>query len=475
VLVCAIGIVYPFLNLAGETACAETNIVPMVTVSERYDTNVLFINPKAAPGVDVEDLVTTISPQLVMRSRGGPVEVNGVIGAVGEVYKNNPGLNYVGLNTSLGLGLTPIVSRVLQNASLNVFGSYQYTPQPPAFLSSHQDPQNQDPFLRGIQAFRTNTTIYSVGETIGYRFTPSVLLQSNYNYSKMSFGTGQVQVAGTGLLDQEAHQFGLSPSAQLSRIDTVSNNYALSAYKQVGLGSFRTHTDTIGWRRMWSPSLASQINAGAQYIESINTTIGTQSFSQAAVVVPAATIAVTYSSRTEVIGDLVDSTGQLSGLKQLAGSYFPGGIGSVGSNSIRLRYNYGVYPLFVAGGGLAKSHLVGLDGTVSLTSKLSASYGASFARNVATGTSNFSFESIAGNAGLAYLVTPALRATLNYSYMNAYGIGAQDSATINALAYARQVVMLSLTYAFGGGSQLFQGGGYFGGTMGGAGSASSGR
>ena len=41
----------------------ETNIIPSVTLSERYDSNVFF-----APGGNNEDYVSTVSPQLKMRN-----------------------------------------------------------------------------------------------------------------------------------------------------------------------------------------------------------------------------------------------------------------------------------------------------------------------------------------------------------------------------------------------------------------------
>src|SRR5690554_103051 len=106
---------------------ADTQFVPVLSVQERYDSNVLFVNPKLVPDVDVEDFVTTITPQLMVKSRGGLMDVNGSVGAIGEIYKNNPTLNYVGVNAGLALGLTPLISRLSPRAAMDVFGSYQYT------------------------------------------------------------------------------------------------------------------------------------------------------------------------------------------------------------------------------------------------------------------------------------------------------------------------------------------------------------
>lgn len=395
------------------------------------------------------------------------MDLNGALGAVGAVYKNNPSLNYVGINSSVGLGLTPLLSRALPRASLTVTGSFQYTPVPPAFLNGNQDAQNQDPTVRGLQAFRTNTTSYGAGETFLYQFTPLIGMQSTYNYSKVHFGSQAVSGQGTGLLDTQSHSFGIGPTFQVSRNDTLLNTYTLRAFEQTGLGHFMTHSGTVGWRRNWLSNLSTQASLGAQYIEESNFSIGGQPFKQAAAVTPTATLAATYASRTELLGEAAEATGQLSGLQQLAGSIFPGGIASAGSSTLQLSYSYGAYPLFLGTGGLAKSHVVGLSGTIGLTSQVTAAYGATFARNTAAATgANFSIESYSLSAGLNYLIMPTLRASLNYSYSNSYNIGSEAnsvaSSTASFLTYNRQVVMFLVSYAFGGGAQFFQGGSYFG-------------
>jgi hypothetical protein len=362
---------------------------------------------------------------------------------------------------------------MLREATLNIFGSYQYTPQLPAFFTGGEGAgqQSPDPFIRGVQAFRANTTTYSAGQTFGYRFTPTVSLLSNYRYTNIHFGNSAVTAAGTTLLDTVSHQMTLTPTVQVSAVDTLSETYALSMTEQSGVGSFRTHANTFGWKRVWSTTVSTQVNGGATYVEPSNTLIRNETIQNPARIVPSGGIVLTYNSRTELFSDLAETGGQLSSLKQFAGSFFPGEIGSTGDNSLRLRYNYGVYPLLVQNGGLAKSHLLGLDGIFSFSSVLTGTYGINYARNTATSgqtINSFSFETISGNAGLRYLVTPSLQAAVNYSYSNSYGIGPQESTTTNSLTYARQMVMLTLTYAFGGGSHVFQGGGYSG-SSGGAG------
>jgi len=455
---------------------AETQFVPLISVRERYDTNVLFVNPKLVPGVNVEDFVTTITPQLIMKSRGGAIDINGSGGVIGEIYKNNPSLNYVGFNAALGLGLTPLVTRVLPRATMDIVGSYQYTPRPPAFLPGSQQSQEQlDPFLRGIQVFRANTRRYMVGQRAAYRVTPTVSIAESYTYSKFTFGS---QLPGTtGLLDTSSHLFSLAPTIRISAADVVSNTYTVSAYDQSGIGSFQTYASTVGWSRSWSDTLFTQAAGGVQLLSSAFSAAGSgtgTSVQNPLILTPTGTFSMTYSSHTRVLGEFAETAGQLTGLPQLAGSIMPGGGGPAGSYSLRVSYSYGAFPLLLAGGGLAKSHVFGLHGTLNVTPSMTIIYGGNFGRNDATGAAQqFSFESISANGGFNYRITPALQAGLTYTYTNSYGLGNQGSSSpgqnvTNFLTYSRQVVMLNLVYAFGGGSQFFQGESFFG-SSGGAG------
>ena len=443
---------------------SDTQFVPMMMVSERYDSNILRLGKAAVRDVDLEDYVTTLAPQLVMRSRGGPIEFSGAVGAMGEIYVNNSALNYIGVNSGLGVGLTPLISRAMRNASLNVFGSYAYTPNPPAFLGANTISPTQDSFVRGLQTFRANTTRYTAGETFRYQFTPLVVVNSAYLYSRIKFGNAATNAQGTRLLGTENHQFILSPAITVSAADTLAYSYTFNTYSQQGIGSFSTHSNSLLWKRFWHPSLSTQVSGGAQYLGSLSTRIGNQTISVPSAVSPIGSVLIAYNSNTALLADLIDRTGDYSGLNQIVGAISPGGVGAAGSVSINLNYNYGAFPLFVESGGFAKSHVVSLNGAWSITSKLTVTLGGNFSQIRSTGGASalFEYENISGNAGLTYLVIPSLRAGLNYIYSNSYGIGNNTASSIPFLSYSRQVAILSLTYAFGGGAQFFQGGGFFG-------------
>ena len=66
----------------------ETNIIPSVTLSERYDSNVFF-----SPAGNSEDYVSTVSPQLRVVHKRQLVEGTVGGGVTAEAYVKNPRLN----------------------------------------------------------------------------------------------------------------------------------------------------------------------------------------------------------------------------------------------------------------------------------------------------------------------------------------------------------------------------------------------
>ena len=62
----------------------DTQIIPSLRVAERYDSNVFFV-----PGTNLEDYVTTFSPQLKLNHQNPWIE--GMIGreATGKVFAKN--------------------------------------------------------------------------------------------------------------------------------------------------------------------------------------------------------------------------------------------------------------------------------------------------------------------------------------------------------------------------------------------------
>ena len=82
-------------GLIGEAASAQTIIVPSLTVSETYDSNV-FYAPKSLlpPGSKPEDFYTQVTPQLTMAHMGSLIRGNLSVGGLITRYIHNPDLDY---------------------------------------------------------------------------------------------------------------------------------------------------------------------------------------------------------------------------------------------------------------------------------------------------------------------------------------------------------------------------------------------
>src|SRR5437867_2130921 len=142
-------------------------VVPLLSVSERYDSNVFFAPKSSLVGLNAkpEDFVTTVNPQLAVVHSGRLMQGMLLGGTTSEVYIQNPDLNYTGYNGQVSMELAQAVQRMLPRArSLVVSDSLLYTPQLPAFFQGGPNfigigvpSQTSNIFGTGIQAFRINT------------------------------------------------------------------------------------------------------------------------------------------------------------------------------------------------------------------------------------------------------------------------------------------------------------------------------
>src|SRR3989442_13666024 len=154
-------------------AHGETKLVPSLAVSERYDSNVVFV-----AGRNLEDYVTNISPQVKVVHKGRMIDGTVQGGATGEVYVKNPGLNYIALNGGVNLNLDNAVAQLVRGAGLKVLDTFYYTPQAPAFVAPGSGSQVSEAFVRGIQAGRANS-FTNAGSGLGsYGLLPRVDLQA---------------------------------------------------------------------------------------------------------------------------------------------------------------------------------------------------------------------------------------------------------------------------------------------------------
>ena len=123
--------VYPSTPQTRSVAGPQTNFIPSLTLSERYDSNVYFVG-----GGNLEDYVTTVSPQLRVVHKRQLVEATVGGGVTAEAYAKNPGLNYVGANGLVNLNLDGAMSEMVRGLGLQISDTFYYSPQLPSFAAT---------------------------------------------------------------------------------------------------------------------------------------------------------------------------------------------------------------------------------------------------------------------------------------------------------------------------------------------------
>ena len=93
----------------GAAVSAQTIIIPTLTVSEAYDSNV-FNTPKSSlpPGSKPEDYITTVTPMINVAHTGSLIRGNLSVGALITRYLENTDLDYTGYNAAGRLDLSQL-------------------------------------------------------------------------------------------------------------------------------------------------------------------------------------------------------------------------------------------------------------------------------------------------------------------------------------------------------------------------------
>ena len=442
------------------------HVVPFLSVSERYDSNVFFAPKSDLAGLNVrqQDFVTTVNPQLVVSYMGKLVQWRVLGGTITEFYVKNPDLNYTGYNGQLYMDLAQTVQRVLPRArSLIVSDSILYTPQLPAFYQGGPNfvglgggALMSDAFGRGIQAFRINTFM-NVGSAQGsYALSPTTDFGFDYTNSVIRFGGTFLGVGGRNLVfDSTSQVIHAGPRIHLSTRDVLGLGYVHTEMFQTGVGTYKSHGTSVAWSRTISPSLASTVSGGASAFEGLSSLSTGGTLIKPGSVFPSASLLMTWSE-----GGL--QTGRQFGGPSLQG-LVPGsgasrsmvGFGNVpltggaflpaGKSTVALNYSVGVFPSFLLAAGPMLSHTGWFQASHGLTDSLGITGGVNYGHSEAAGqTTKFSFASFSSNLGLNYLITPTLRASITHTF-GSYQIsfGGRDSE------FTRQTGMFNLTYILG--------------------------
>lgn len=502
---------------------ADTRLYPLISISEQYDSNV-FYSPKSAlaPGTKVDDFVTFINPQLVLTHSSSTFSGSLTLGGVIGKYINNPDLDFAGLNAATSIDVTQLARRVSNKfTSFSVLGAYQFTPSASAFggggvgfggvgfgSAGTIGSGAVGPFDAGLVTNRVRISSYTAGTSGSYALSPVTNLMFGYTYTQISFG-GQFGLASSALqnqlFDTSGHSVTGGINRQLSLNDALGLTYAYSIFDQLGADKFGTHTATGTWSRTWTRQLTTILGGGATLIEPFSDLSTGVAQRIPATIQPTASAMLTWSSASSALRSASEEAGGAFGGKVLAspmlvsavssaaagsagavpglaGSVTPGMILPRGRYTVSLSYNFGVFPSFVAEAGPIVTHVIGAQGTFGLADRLTGQLGFNFARSIGSirgpQSSTFAFDTYGTTAGLNYLVTSNLMASLTHTWLN-FLDQSPNTASINnnnqLFEFSKHMIMISFSYVFTQTQGFFKRGGLEAPTsLGGAGASSSG-
>jgi len=375
----------------------ETNFIPSVTVAQRYDSNVFFV-----PGVNFEDYVTTVSPQLRMEHKRQLVEATASGGVTAEAYVKNPGLNYVAVNGAVDLNLDGAMSELVRGLGLKILDTYYYTPQ----LSSFAAPtggggQIPPSFVQGIQAQRANASTNAGTVAGSYAVSPLLSFTSTYIDQRMRFGTPTSTPTGVtqaSFIDTTFQTIKSGPVFKVSSIDTLTlfHQYQKATFEQQGSnGGFSTQGAIAGWTSEVTPTLTASMTGGVTVFSGTND--------------------LQYLGSASLLWKEQDTDLTLSYTRMIAPSFYIAGV-----------------PLL--------SQVVTAGATHRVTESFSLSLNGNYAINESIPDSSLlKFESYSVTPSVEYRVNRVMTATLSYTHsMFNQTFSSQESS------FDRNVVMLRI-------------------------------
>lgn len=384
--------------MRGSSGGSFSRVVPMVTFSERYDSNVFFSPSK------VSDFVTSIRPGGQLEYRDDLVDGSMLGTAVAEAYVRNPELNYIGGNAVLSATLDKFVGRMVRGLGLSISDAVMYTPQQPTFVTPEAPPSS---FLRGIQTVRNNSLSNSANIVGTYAMSPMFQLNASYTHSIMKFFNQTLPSAsgtpGAALFDTTVQNVSAGPEYHFSATHSLGASvvYSQMVFEpstgvQPGF-SITTQGVMMTWKSAFTREWSVDISPGVSYVSSLpGTPIWTMSGS------------VHWSD---------------------------------GRTTASIMYSRGIYPSYFIGAGALVSNVVNASFTYNLSGQWSVSGRANYGYNDSIGMQqSLRFQSYDGTVAVNYTIYQGMRASLsvmqgNYIYDQ---VGSQ-------VKFDRQTAMLYLT------------------------------
>jgi len=392
--------------LAPLPALAELRFTPSLTVSERYDSNILFISG----GTNKDDFVTLVSPGLSASYKGRPLEGTLSGGLSLSSYAKHSEFNYTAATGALSVDLTQLVGRLDKRARLQIADSVYYTPELPAFVSSTV---GLSPFSTGIRTPLVRAFTNTSSVTGGYGLTSRVDLTAGYSYSILNFGNAIGSPAQFGVPGQNplfrtiTQSANAGPNVTLTARDTLNlqAQYQNVEFNGGAAGGFHTEGGTVGLSHSFSPQLSGKIAGGATLISPSDR------------IAPLASLSVSWSEK---------------------------------STTTTFSFVRSVTPSFVIAATALESSIVSLAVSHKFTDRLTGAASGNYARSSsvssatsttsATSGSNLTFNSYGADLTLNYSFTRWLYGSFSYSHTH-FSQGFSNATS----SFPRDLVTLSLT------------------------------
>jgi hypothetical protein len=346
------------------------------------------------------------------------VEGNAQVGAAVLKYAKNSDLDTVAADGSLNLNLNQVVKRIVPRAGLTVTDSILFTPEVQAFQTPATTVQPlapapgglfPDAFARGIQPTRANFFSNSGSITGSYALSPTVNAQATYVNQFSRFGKSFGAVTGGGsFFNTTSQSVYVGPNWRVSPLDSLNLSYQYSRSEfdsGGGFGSgFATHGGSVGWGRTLLPTYTTNLSVGVSGIEGSNT--------------------LAYTGNASISGQLRPTT------------------------FASLSYSRDLTPSFITAGLPLGGQVVTASVSQGLTTLLSATGSANYARNESaavgtTATGVLLFQSYGASLGLNYSITRLLTASLSANYAEFKQSFLGTKTTVN-----KEGVVLTLTAAW---------------------------
>ncbi len=209
-------------------AWAETRLIPAVSVSERYDSNIFFAPAGSLGGLKPWDVVTSVTPTLQVLDKTRDVETTLSLGGSGNLFVNNPKLNFFSAQAAGSLKLDGLVGQVLPGLKLRISDGFAFTPEAPNFVPAGTPAPTENVFARGIQTVRANTFTNSASAVASYPITKSWSVHGDYLFSIFRVGNilfEQSTAVPVVFFNTDYHRLTAGPSYRISDRDQLSLNY----------------------------------------------------------------------------------------------------------------------------------------------------------------------------------------------------------------------------------------------------------